>query len=90
MTLIQTAIRGRKPDTESCIWPISPSPKMRRAAPLASTCPQGQTVPVAPGSQPQLPVRGLFRMTCLIVASAAMTNVRRIQRYQTKTRPAAP
>ena len=34
----------------------------------------------------KLPVRGLFRMTCLIVASAAMTNVRRIQRYRAKTR----
>jgi hypothetical protein len=33
----------------------------------------------------KLPVRGLFRMTCLIVASTAMTNVRRIRRYRTKT-----
>src|SRR3989304_5747920 len=32
-----------------------------------------------PGSK--LPVRGLFRMTCLIVGSAAMTNVRRIHHY---------
>jgi hypothetical protein len=38
----------------------------------------------------KLPVRGLFRITCLIVASAAMTNVRRIQRYRLKTCPAAP
>jgi Transposase DDE domain len=38
----------------------------------------------------KLPVRGLFRMTCLIVASAAMTNVRRIQRYLRRTRPEAP
>ena len=38
----------------------------------------------------KLPVRGLFRMTCLIVASAAMTNVRRIQRYRLRPRPAAP
>ena len=38
----------------------------------------------------KLPVRGLFRMTCLIVASAAMTNVRRIQRYRLRTRPTAP
>ncbi len=37
----------------------------------------------------KLPVRGLFRITCLIVASAAMTNVRRIQRYRTKPRPDA-
>lgn len=29
----------------------------------------------------KLPVRGLFRMTCLIVGSAAMTNVRRIHHY---------
>jgi hypothetical protein len=38
----------------------------------------------------KLPVRGLFRMTCLIVAAAAMTNVRRIQRYRLRTRPDAP
>ncbi len=38
----------------------------------------------------KLPVRGLFRMTCLIVASAAMTNVRRIQRYRQRTRPEVP
>jgi len=38
----------------------------------------------------KLPVRGLFRMTCLIVASAAMTNVRRIQRYLLGTRPDPP
>jgi len=31
----------------------------------------------------KLPVRGLFRVTCLIIAAAAMTNVRRIQRYLT-------
>jgi hypothetical protein len=29
----------------------------------------------------KLPVRGLFRMTCLMVSSAAMTNVRRIHHY---------
>jgi hypothetical protein len=38
----------------------------------------------------KLPVRGLFRITCLIVAAAAMTNVRRIQRYRWMTRPDAP
>ena len=38
----------------------------------------------------KLPVRGLFRVTCLIVASAAMTNVRRIQRYLLNTQPQAP
>ena len=36
----------------------------------------------------KLPVRGRFRMTCMIIASAAMTNVRRIQRFTAaKTRP---
>ncbi len=29
----------------------------------------------------KLPVRGRFRMTCLLVGSAAMANIRRIQRY---------
>lgn len=29
----------------------------------------------------QLPVRGQFRVACLVIASAATTNVRRIQRY---------
>jgi hypothetical protein len=29
----------------------------------------------------KLPVRGLFRMTCIMVGSAAMTNVRRIHHY---------
>ncbi len=29
----------------------------------------------------KLPVRGLFRVTCMIIGAAAMTNVRRIQRY---------
>lgn len=30
----------------------------------------------------KLPVRGQFRITCMAIASAATTNVRRIQRYQ--------
>lgn len=30
----------------------------------------------------KLPVRGLFRMSCLLVASAAMANLRRIHRYR--------
>lgn len=29
----------------------------------------------------KLPVRGLFRVSCLVIGSAAVTNVRRIQRY---------
>jgi hypothetical protein len=30
----------------------------------------------------KLPVRGQFRVTCLTIASAAIANVRRIQRYR--------
>jgi len=36
----------------------------------------------------KLPVRGSFRMSCLLIGSAAMTNVRRIQHYlKAKIRP---
>jgi hypothetical protein len=38
----------------------------------------------------QLPVRGRFRVTCLIVASAAMVNLRRIARYQGARAGAGP
>ena len=34
-----------------------------------------------PFRQGKLPVRGLFRVTCMMIASAAMCNVRRIARY---------
>lgn len=37
----------------------------------------------------KLPVRGLFRMTCLMVGSAAMTNVRRIHHYWQEQRKEA-
>ena len=170
VTLIQTAIRGRKPNTDKLHLTDFAITQDAQGLPLDITCPQGQTVPVTPGAKPQrfaaefvsatcatcplyttgrcppqpdnrrrslrltfsqaeveksqrhrrsraehhpgsnlraaveatvrslkhpfpdskLPVRGLFRMTCLIVASAAMTNVRRIQRYRTKTRPVSP
>lgn len=36
----------------------------------------------------KLPVRGKFRMTCLMIASAILVNVRRICRYQTKKKEA--
>jgi hypothetical protein len=29
----------------------------------------------------KLPVRGLFRVACMVIGSAAITNVRRIERY---------
>jgi hypothetical protein len=39
----------------------------------------------------QLPVRGKFRVTCLLLGAAAMANVRRIQRYlMTKMQPQKP
>ncbi len=167
VTLIQTAIRGRKPHTAKLHLADFVITQDAEGVPLEITCPEGQTVPVMPGGKsprfaaqfalptcaacplytsgrcpPQpdnrrrslrltfslaevaksqrhrrsraehrtgsnvraavestvrslkhpfpagkLPVRGLFRMTCLIVASAAMTNVRRIQRSRLKTRP---
>jgi len=34
-----------------------------------------------PFPEAQLPVRGLFRVTCMLIGSAAIANVRRIQRY---------
>jgi hypothetical protein len=37
----------------------------------------------------KLPVRGLFRVTCLVMASAAMTNLRRIDRYRQAIRQKA-
>ena len=36
----------------------------------------------------KLPVRGLFRVTCMAVASAAMTNIRRIRRHLISKSPA--
>lgn len=38
-----------------------------------------------PFRQGKVPVRGRFRVTCLLIASAAMCNVRRIQRYLAQT-----
>jgi hypothetical protein len=170
VTLIQTAIVGRKPDTQKLHLADFTITQDDQGLPLTITCPQGQTVPVISGRKPQrfaadfasascetcplyaagrcppqpdprrhslrltfnqaeveksqrhrrsrtrlgaehnpraavestvrsvkhpfpagkLPVRGLFRITCLIVASAAMTNVRRIQRYLLATPLRAP
>lgn len=38
----------------------------------------------------KLPVRGLFRVTCMVVASVAMVNVRRIAHYLYDPRPPLP
>ena len=34
-----------------------------------------------PFPEAQLPVRGKFRVTCMLIGSAAVANVRRLQRY---------
>ena len=167
VTLIQTAIKGRKPDTAKLHLADFAITQDVQGVPLEITCPQGQTVAVTAGAKPQrfaaqfatatcatcplyaagrcppqpdnrrrslrltfnqadveksqrhrrscaehhpgsnlraaveatvrsvkhpfpagkLPVRGQFRVTCLVIASALMTNVRRIQRYLMSTRP---
>lgn len=169
VTLIQTAIRGRRPNAEKLHLADFAITRDAQGLPLDITCPQGQLVPVTPSGKPQrfaaefasttcetcplfttgrcppqpdnrrrslrltftqaeveksqrhrrsrtayqpgrnlraavestvrslkhpfpdskLPVRGLFRMTCLIVAAAAMTNVRRIQCHRLRIRPDA-
>ena len=43
-----------------------------------------------PFRQGKLPVRGLFRVTCMMIASAAMCNVRRIWRYLADNGPWRP
>lgn len=170
VTLIQSAIKGRRPDTDHLHLADFVITQDDQGVPLTITCPQDQTVAVTPGGKPgrfaaelasatcatcplytaghcppqpdnrrrtlrltfnqaeveksqrhrrsrashqaghnpraavestvrsvkhpfpagKLPVRGLFRSTCLLVASAAMTNVRRIQRYLLATRPQTP
>jgi len=160
VTLIQTAIRGAQPDPNKFSLSDFSIQQDETGHPTTLTCPQGQTVPVAPGrttgwqarfdpaicltcpfqlegrcrTQPQkrdprylltfttqevraakrrqdyrahtgdshnlrsaveatmrsvkhpfaagkLPVRGKFRVACMMIASAAIANVRRIQRY---------
>jgi len=160
--LIQTALRGAKPDTSKLNLSDFDIQQNQQGKPTTITCPQGQTVPALPGrmtgwqarfdpdicstcpfqqdgrcrAKPQkrdpryllyftlketraakrrrdhqahqddgqnlraaveatvrslkhpfpagkLPVRGHFRMTCLIIASAMNLNVRRIWRHQT-------
>ena len=38
----------------------------------------------------KLPVRGKFRMTCMMISSAILVNVRRIRRYQTEKEQSQP
>ena len=43
-----------------------------------------------PFNDDQLPVRGRFRVSCMLIGSAALTNVRRINRYlNTRNQPKA-
>ena len=43
-----------------------------------------------PFNDDQLPVRGRFRVNCMLIGSAALTNVRRINRYlNSRTQPKA-
>jgi hypothetical protein len=52
---------------------------------VALTCPHGQTAFMRSVKNAfpagKLPVHGQFRVTCMAIASAVTTNVRRIQRY---------
>jgi hypothetical protein len=43
-----------------------------------------------PFRQGKVPVRGLFRVTCMMIASAAMCNIRRIWRYLADNGPCRP
>ena len=54
VTLIQTAIRGRKPHSDKLHLADFAITQDAQGRPLDVTCPQGQTVPVSPGGQPQL------------------------------------
>ena len=51
VTLIQTAIKGRKPDSGKLHLADFTIAQDAEGVPLAITCPEGQTVPVTPGTQ---------------------------------------
>ena len=54
VTLIQTAIKGRKPDTAKLHLADFAITQDVQGVPLEITCPQGQTVAVTAGAKPQL------------------------------------
>lgn len=83
VTLIQTAIRGAQPDPDKLSlsdFTIQPDEKgdshNLRSAVEATVRSVKHPFPAG-----QLPVRGQFRVACMMIASAAVANVRRIQRY---------
>ena len=53
VTLIQTAIKGRKPDPATLHLADFVITQDAAGVPLEITCPEGQTVPVTPGRKPQ-------------------------------------
>jgi hypothetical protein len=53
VTLIQTAIRGRKPNTEKLHLADFAITQDAQGLPLTITCPQGQTVPITSSGQLQ-------------------------------------
>lgn len=70
-------------------WVSAHSSQRRRRSQIQKTQPQNLRAAIEatirsikhPFASGKLPVRGLFRMTCLMIESAGMTNVRRIQRH---------
>ena len=53
VTLIQTAIKGHKPDSGNLHLADFTIAQDAEGVSLAITCPEGQTVPVTPGTKPQ-------------------------------------
>ncbi len=64
VTLIQSAIKGRKPDTDKLHLADFAITQDEQGMPLTLTCPQGQTVPVTPGSKPGRFAAEFARATC--------------------------
>ena len=70
-------------------WVSAHSSQRRRRSEIQKTQPQNLRAAIEatirsikhPFPSGKLPVRGLFRMACLMIGSAGMTNVRRIQRH---------
>jgi hypothetical protein len=76
-------------------WVSAHSSQRRRRSQIQKTQPQNLRAAIEatirsikhPFPSGKLPVRGLFRMTCLMIGSAGMTNVRRIQRHLIASHP---
>ena len=76
-------------------WVSAHSSQRRRRSEIQKTQPHNLRAAIEatvrsikhPFPSGKLPVRGLFRMTCLMIGSAGMTNVRRIQRHLMASHP---